>query len=586
MGGEYIEEPAGDKTLCRGAAVKLFLRCFAMPAPISRRTFLAAAGGAAAALGATPRSISARPPLDLLIRGGVVADGTGAPRFSADVGVREGKIVAIGVLGDAVDAVTVIEAAGLVVAPGFIDIHGHTDLGFFVDNRADSKVRQGITTELAGADGSSVMPVTDRMRAERRDDYRERHGVDLDPGTWEELFRALAARGMLTNWVTMVGSGTVREVVIGYEDRPATADELARMVALVEAARAAGAVGVSSGLEYTPNAFATPEELAALARPFADAALPYATHMRNEADQVQEAIAESIAIARAAGVPLQVSHVKAQGKRNWGESAEILATIEREAAERPTRFDVYPYTAYSTGLSSLFPPAAREGGTDVFLTRLADLAVRAAVDEKIVMMGDWDTIQIASVAGDAPKDVVGRRLGEYAAEKGRDPYDVTVELLTSSKNRISIVGHGMAEEDVERFLAHPLGAYCSDASARSTEGPLSEGVPHPRAYGAFPRLLGRYVREQQTLPLEEAVRKATALPAEILHLEDRGVIALGKAADLVVFDPATVADTATFEAPHSYPVGIPHVIVNGELAVRDGTPAGALAGRVLTPVSD
>jgi N-acyl-D-amino-acid deacylase len=300
---------------------------------------------------------------------------------------------------------------------------------------------------------------------------------------------------------------------------------------------------------------------------------------------VQESIAEAIAIAGAAGTPLELSHVKAQGKRNWGESAEILATIERAAESRPVRFDVYPYTAYSTGLSSLFPAWSRDGGTEAFLRRLGDSAetprLRAAVDEKIAMMGDWDTIQIATVAGDAAKDVVGRRLGGYAAEKGRDPYDVTVELIASSRNRVSIVGHGMGEEDVKRFVAHPLGAFCSDASARRATGPLSEGVPHPRAYGAFPRLLGKYVREERALSLEEAVRKASALPAAILHLADRGTIEVGKAADLVVFDPATVADTATFEVPHSYPVGLPHVVVNGSVAVRDGEPTGELPGRVI-----
>ncbi|MFN2420351.1 MAG: amidohydrolase family protein [Gemmatimonadota bacterium] len=559
--------------------------------PIPRRRFLQAAGAAAAGLALrSGRPALARPPLDLLVRGGVVLDGTGRPRYPADVGVRDGRIVEVGALEGA-EAVAVLEVAGLVVAPGFIDIHGHTDLGIFVDNRADSKVRQGVTTEVVGQDGSSVLPVNDRMRDARRREYLERHGLELDFATWDDLSRALAARGVLTNWVSMIGSGTVREVVIGYVDRQATEAELARMVALVEEARAGGAAGISSGLEYTPNAFADDPELVALTRPFAELALPYATHLRNEADQIQEAIAEAIEVAQRAGTPLHVSHIKAQGRRNWGESEEILATIERAASATSSgsapliRFDAYPYTAYSTGLASLFPASVREGGTEAFLGRLADPAestrIRQAVDEKIEMMGDWDTIQIATVSGDAPKDAAGRRLGSYAEEIGRDPYDVTVELLTKSRNQVQMVGHGMSEDDVKRFVAHPLGAYCSDASARSTTGPFSEGVPHPRAYGAFPRIFGKYVREERALTLEEAVRKASALPAEILHFADRGTIERGKAADLVVFDPATVADTATFEAPHSYPVGLPHVIVNRVLAIRDGEPTGALAGRVL-----
>jgi N-acyl-D-amino-acid deacylase len=375
--------------------------------------------------------------------------------------------------------------------------------------------------------------------------------------------------------------------VVGESDRPPTPDELRAMVGLVEEALAAGAAGVSSGLEYVPNAFASTEELVALARPAASAGLPYATHMRNEADTVEEALAEALAVAEGAGTPLQVSHLKAQGQRNWPKGERLLATIERAAAERRVRFDRYPYTAYSTGLSSLFPAWARDGGTEAFLARLADPAeearLRSAVEEKIAMMGDWDTIQIVDVGTDGPEDAIGRRLGSYAEEKGADPYEVTVEILAESRNRSSIVGHGMSEENTRRTLAHPLCAICSDSGARRSTGPLSEGSPHPRAYGSYPRVLGKYVREERAMSLEEAVRKMSGLPAEILHLADRGIIGEGKAADLVVFDPATVADTATFEAPHAYPVGIPHVIVGGHLAVRDDAVTGQLPGRMNSP---
>ena len=551
--------------------------------PVPRRKFLAAAGAATAslALGNPLRAAArARPPLDLLLRGGMVVDGTGRPRFRADVGVRDGRVTVIGVLNKGAAAKT-INAKGLVVAPGFVDIHGHTDLTIFLQKMADSKVRQGITTELVGVDGSSVLPVNDSVRAERRREYRQRYGVEIDFATWDDLFGALERRGLLTNWATMVGSGTLRQSVVGDADRPATEDELARMVALVEEARAAGVLGISSGLEYTPNAFSSTDELIALSRPFAPDALPYATHLRNEADQLQGAIAEAIDIARGAGTPLQLSHLKAQGRANWGESEEVLATIEAAARDHPVRFDVYPYTAYSTGLSSLFPAWAREGGAGAFLRRLTDPEVRAAVDEKIAMMGDWDSIQIATVGTGPRGDVVGRRLGAYAEERGKDPYDVTVELLRSSRNQVTIVGHGMSEEDVARFIAHPLGAFCSDATARRAKA--AAGIPHPRAYGAFPRVFGRYVRESGVVTLEEAVRKASALPAQILGLAGRGTIVPGGHADLVVLDPESVADTATFEAPHSYPVGIPHVVVNGILAVENGEPTGAHAGRVQRP---
>jgi N-acyl-D-amino-acid deacylase len=556
---------------------------------IPRRRFLQAGGifAVQAAVGDWPDiALFARPPLDLLLVGGTVVDGTGGPPFDTDVGIRDGRIVAIEALTGAAARET-LDVTGLVVAPGFIDIHAHTDLGIFVDNMADSKIRQGVTTEVVGQDGSSVMPVNDRMRAARRESYRERYGVDVDAGDWEELFAALAARQHLTNLVTMVGTGTVREVVVGENDREPTADELRAMVALVERALAAGAAGTSSGLEYVPNAFASTEELAALARPAAAAGLPYATHMRNEADQVEEALAEALAVAEGAGAPLQVSHLKAQGRRNWPKAERLLATIEREATDRQVRFDRYPYTAYSTGLSSLFPAWARDGGTEAFLARLADpgeaTRLRAAVDEKIAMMGDWDAIQIVDVGADGPKGAIGRRLGSFAEAEGADPYDVTVEILRTSRNRTGIVGHGMSEENTRRILSHPLGAICSDASARRSTGPLSEGSPHPRAYGSYPRVLGRYVREEGAMTLQEAVRKMSGLPAEILHLTDRGTLAVGKAADLAVFDPATVADIATFEAPHAYPRGIPHVIVGGQLAVRDGALTGSLPGKVLSP---
>lgn len=555
---------------------------------LPRRRFLQAGGFLAvkAALGDwSDVATLARPPLDLLLLGGRVVDGTGGPAFHADIGIRDGRIVAVDTLTGAAAQET-LDVTGLVVTPGFIDIHAHTDLGIFVDNLADSKIRQGVTTEVVGQDGSSVMPVTDRMREERRQRYRERYGLDVDAGDWEEIFAALAARGHLTHFVTMVGTGTVREVVIGENDREPTPDELRAMVELVERGLAAGAVGVSSGLEYVPNAFAKTDELVALARPAASAALAYATHMRNEDDAVEESLAEALAVARSAGVPLQVSHLKAQGQRNWPKAERLLATLERAALDRPVRFDRYPYTAYSTGLSSLFPAWARDGGTDAFLARLADPGessrLRSAVDEKIAMMGDWDTIQIVDVGSDGHADAIGRRLGSYADERGTDPYDVTVEILTASRNSAGIVGHGMSEENTRRFLAHPLGAICSDAGARRATGPLSEGSPHPRAYGSYPRVLGKYVREERAMSLTDAVRKMSGLPAEILHLSDRGTVAVGKAADLAVFDPATVADTATFEAPHAYPLGILHVIVGGQLAVRDSAVTGALPGKVLS----
>ena len=522
------------------------------------------------ALGVIPRSaaihLPSRRTYDVVIRGGTVFDGTGAPGIDADVAISGDRVVAIGrSLGDS--AREVIDARGLAVAPGFIDIHSHADGTMFQDPRSESVIRQGVTTVIVGQDGSSRGPTTD--------------GRTLDT-----VFTAIDALPPTLNVASMVGLGTVRHVVVGDADRPATAAELARMTALVEAALAAGACGASSGLEYTPGEFAPRDELIALCRPLASRRLPYATHMRNEDDRVLESVAEAIAVATGAGCPLQISHLKTEGPRNWEKLDTVFAHIEHaHRSGLDVAFDRYPYVAYQTGLSNLFPKWSEDGGTDAFVARLADASLtsklREAVTQKIALLGGWDHVLISDVKDPADRAVEGQRLGAYASATHQDPYDAAVALLTRSHGDVGMVGFAMSEENLKRILAHPLAMVCSDGGAAALDGAAHAGHPHPRSLGTFPRILGTYVRETRTLTLPQAIHKMSGFAASRVKLADRGRLATGFAADVVIFDPATVRDRATFAEPFQYPDGIRTVLVNGAVALRDGQHAPERHGRAL-----
>lgn len=532
---------------------------------MKRRDFVGATGSALLSVGFAP-AIHRRAPFDLVIRGGTLFDGTGRAGVTGDLAIRGGRIVAVGRVRE--KGTDEIDAKGLAVAPGFLDIHSHGDGSLDADPRGESLIRQGITTIVAGQDGSSG-----GLGGER---------------SFAKSAAALDALHPSVNVATMVGLGSVRGVVVGDDNRPATDDEMARMLALVEQALRDGACGASSGLEYTPGGFASREELVALCRPLAARRLPYATHMRNEDDRVLEAIDESIAVAEGARCPLQISHLKTQGPRNWGKLDAAFARIEG-AKQRglDVAFDRYPYIAYSTGLSNLFPVATRDGGTDAFLARLVDPATAARVRDdalaKVALIGGWDNVMITSVRAADDKGAEGQRLGAYAQAKGVDPYQLTVDLLTRNRGNVGMVGFAMSEENLDRILAHPLGMVCSDGGAYAVEGPARRGSPHPRGLGTFPRVLGRYVRERKALTLAQAIHKMSAFPAARLRLADRGRLAAGLAGDVVVFDPATVSDTATFENPFQYPVGIAAVLVNGVPALRDGARVGTGQGRSLRP---
>jgi N-acyl-D-amino-acid deacylase len=521
----------------------------------------------------------------VLVRGATVYDGSGATGTLADVAISGGLIEAVGERLSETGA-EVVDARGLALAPGFIDIHSHTDLVLLVDPLAPSKLRQGVTTEVAGQDGGSVGPWTSAAYEETREQYRGRYGVEIDFDGLEGFFRRLERDRPAVNFASMVGAGTVRSFVIGDDDRPATADEIEAMVRGVRDALTAGACGLSSGLEYVPGAFASLDELVALAQPLQGTGLPYASHMRNEDDQLLAAIEEALNVGRLAGVPVHISHLKAQGRRNWWKADPALLLLEHANADGlEVTFDRYPYVAYSTGLASLFPVWSRDGGTGAFLDRLNDPAtapaIERAVRDKVDKLGGWDAVLITSTGSEDFAWARGARVGELAATRGEEPYALVRRIIVQDRNRAGMVGFGMSEDNTTRMLAHPLGMVCSDGGARAVTGPLSEGSPHPRSYGTFPRVLGHYCREQNAMPLELAIHKMTGMPAARLGMTDRGHIASGRAADLVLFDPDTVADRATFEQPHQYPVGIQAVIVNGVFALRDGEPTGARPGKVL-----
>lgn len=523
-------------------------------------------------------------PFDLIIRGGQVADGLGNSLFSADIGIVGDRIEEIGSL-KSVPAGRVIEAGGRIVSPGFIDIHSHTDLELLINPKAESKIRQGVTTELSGNCGGSAFPgKTDETDEE--DFLRKELGPEARWTDLKGFYSLLAKKGTALNYATLVGHATLREHVMGNARRKPTAEEMAEMTRLAREAMAHGAFGLSTGLEYMPGGFAEPEEVIELCRAVSECGGFYATHVRSEDTQVMEAVAEALHIARSGKLPLQLSHFKACGRSNYYKQPMLIDLIER-ARERGLEVtaDAYPYTAYSTTMNIWFPSWAHAGGLEKFVERLKDNESRQKMKEETLakVEGDnsWESIMISGVENLENKALIGRRVDEAARERGQDPYEFVCDLLISEKGSVDIIGFGMSQENTELVLKHPLVMLCSDGNALAPYGILNRNRPHPRNYGAFPRFLSLYVRERKILPLTEAIKKMTSMPAKKMGLKKRGILQKGAFADIVIFDPEKIEDRATYVEPTQYPSGIDYVLVNGKIVVDHGEHTGEMPGQIL-----
>jgi N-acyl-D-amino-acid deacylase len=529
-------------------------------------------------------------PYDLLITGGRVVDGTGAPWFVADVGVRGGRIAAIGSLAGQ-PAKRTIDAGGLYVSPGFIDLLGQSEYNVLVDKRAASKITQGITTEVTG-EGSSIAPLNDAMLADSKDVYK-RYGYTPEFRTLAGYFETFQKRGSAINLGTFVGAGTVRDFVIGKADRRATPQELARMQEVVDQAMREGALGVSSSLQYVPDMYNSTDELIAMAKVAAKHGGAYFTHQRSEGNTIDASMDEVFRIAKEAGIRSQIWHFKTAYKKNWG---RMPALLDRIAAARAQGIDVaanqYPWTAGSNGLDACLPPWIREGGRDALLKRLADPKQREkAKADMLVDSDEWsnqylgaggpDRVLIASVVNPALKKYEGKTVAQMAAEEKKDARDALIDLVVADRANTACIIFMMDEEDVKTALRSPLVAFCTDSPAGATDGIFSEEKSHPRGWASTARILGHYVRDEKLLRLEEAVRKMTSFPAEGAGLKDRGLVKVGFPADLVVFDLSKVQDLATYEEPRRYSSGFPFVAVNGVLVVDGGKITGAAPGQVL-----
>jgi N-acyl-D-aspartate/D-glutamate deacylase len=519
---------------------------------------------------------------DIIVRGGTILDGTGSKPFEADVAVRDAKVHDIGRFGH-VSARQTVDAHGMLVSPGFIDIHGHSDLSILVCPGADSKIMQGVTTEISGNCGESAGPISD----ESIDDFRAagaRFGISVD---WRSLghFLKRIEGNISINYGTLVGLGTVRGAVMGSVDRPPDPRELSQMKTLVEQSLAEGALGVSTGLVYPPGMYADTDEVCELTACASGDSAFYATHMRNEAEDIDSALKEAFRITERTGVPLQISHLKTVGKRNWGKIRNLLAKLER-AAERDidVTADRYPYTASATGLTALLPRWAHEGGRAELLARLKSekerSRMKAAVGERIDEVG-WDSIMVTNTWSASNRNLEGKSFAESASLCGLDPFDLLAEVVLASDGLASIVAFSQSEDDMLLTLSHPLVMLGSDSGIRSMTGVLAEGKPHPRAYGTFPAFYRIFVRQRRILSPEEAIHRMTGMPARRLRLAGRGLLRKGHWADIVVFDGARFEDTATYQNPHSHARGVECVIVNGKLTVLKGVHTNSRSGMVL-----
>jgi len=528
---------------------------------------------------------------DLVIKGGQVIDGTGNPWFKKDIGITEGKIKRVGHIAD--NASKTIEAKGMVVSPGFVDLHSHDDFGILAYPNAESHIMQGVATSVVGNCGLSLAPLNpDNLALLKR--YLSSFLEDSKDYGWEwrtlrEYYEKVEGEGISLNLAPLVGQGTVRLAVKGFDSNEASKEEMNEMKKLIAQGLEDGAFGMSTGLVYPPGSYSSTKELIELASVLRKYGAIYTTHMRNEGDRLMESLEEAIRIGEENDIPVEISHHKVAGRSNWGKVNATLRVME-QARQRGVEVncDVYPYTAGSTTITVILPIWTLEGGIPKMLERLKDKEVRERIKKEntegtvsrfnVMKNAGWDRIVIAGCA--PKKEYEGKSLEEILKERNRfdNPYEGVFDLLLEIEGNATIIMFSMDEDDVKTVMSSPLSSLISDSSATA---PSTGGKPHPRGYGTFPRVLGKYVREEKLLTLEEAIRKMTSLPATKIGLESRGIIKEGFWADVVIFDPATIKDKATFDNPHQYPEGINYVIVNGQVVVDHGRLTGVRPGKVL-----
>ena len=533
---------------------------------------------------------SAGPPFDVIIKGGTVYDGTGAEGRVTDIAIRGDRIAGIGDLANAT-ARNTIDARGLAVAPGFINMLSWSTESLIQDGRSQSEIRQGVTTEIMG-EGNSMGPLNDRMKARY---VREQKDIkfDIKWKTLAEYLRYLEKRGVSCNVASFLGATTVREYVIGLEDKQPTPEQLEQMRELVRKEMEAGALGIGTSLIYPPAFYAKTDELIELCKVAAKYQGKYISHMRSEGNQLLESLDELIRISREAGIPAELYHIKAAGEKNWPKEDQLLARIEAAQKEGlKITADMYTYTAAGTGLDACLPPWTEDGGYPALFKRLRDPATREKIAAEVRIDSDaWenlylaagspDKILLAGFKSEKLKPLTGKSLAEVAKMRGKDPIETIMDLLSEDESRIDAMYFLMSEENVRKELTKPWISFGSDEASQAPEGVFLKSNPHPRAYGNFARVLGKYARDEKVLTLPEAVRRLSALPATNLGLDHRGFVQEGMFADVVVFDPATIADRATFAKPHQYAVGMKHVFVNGVQVLKDGEHTGAKPGRAL-----
>ncbi|OGD44858.1 hypothetical protein A3K79_03520 [Candidatus Bathyarchaeota archaeon RBG_13_46_16b] len=525
---------------------------------------------------------------DLIVKNGIVVDGTGNPWFKADIGIRDGRISDIGELSSS-ESKRVLDAKGLVVAPGFIDMHAHSDFSLLVNPLAESKVRQGVTTEVIGNCGSSAAPLNDFLKEEISvaSPVLEEANLKLDWSSMEQYLEKLERKGIALNVVPLVGNGNIRALVMGYDSQRSSRSELEKMKEAIAETMEEGAFGLSSGLIYPPSCYADTKELIEICKIVAKYGGIYTSHIRGEAETLINSVKEAIQIGKKTGIPVEISHHKASGKSNWGKVKQTLKMVEEARSTGvDVTCDVYPYLAASTGLDALLPSHVWEGGIEKFVEKLKSRKIRRQLmremkegQSNLSMADGWNTIMIVYCRGHIEYE--GKTIAEIIEQKRIDPFDFVFDLLIEEKASVTTVLFTISEKDMCAVLRHSSSMIGSDSSTKAPYGVLGKGRPHPRTYGTFPRVLGEYVRRKNLLTLENAIRKMTSFPAQKLKLRDRGLLRLGMWADVTVFNPEKIRDKATYANPHQYPVGIKYVIVNGKVIIANGKHTRELPGKAL-----